>query len=268
MDRESLSRVMYLTNTDVISETNNQCHVCLNETTLTKEHVPQKSAFNDCTSLWERLYTPPKSKASASRVNIRGGFRVRTLCQPCNSELCSGYASEYVKFVRHIVESPQLFDGWGSKRIISLQCDTLMVAKEIAAMILAVEPLAFAKHCSDLRNFVLNPTLRFKPAFDVFAFLVPDVPEAGTVSRMHGRVDCYAPRFGMIGGEISRFPFGFVFAHNLGEGYDHSTLTNITHWFHQEHPSATVSLASRLTGIESIKCGVGSQRSRPQIDYV
>lgn len=143
-----------------------------------------------------------------------------------------------------------------------------MISKQIAAMILAIQPIQFAKHFPELREFVINPVARFKPAFEVYGFLVPDITEAGTISRMHGRVDTFAPGFGMIGGEISHFPFGFVFAHDLGERYDHSTLSNITHWFYSSNPLSTVSLVSRLTGIDSIKCGAGAKRIRPQVDYV
>ncbi len=249
-----------------------RCHICLRKVTLTLEHVPPKRAFNECNALWERLVIPDNAAESARRIRIRGGFRVRTLCRACNSSLCSPYAKAYVRFVRHLVESPRLFGPSGNNRIVSVPCDTLMLAKEIATMILAIEPEAYAQHYTDLRRFVLDRSATFQPNFRVFAFLVPDDPSAGTVTRFHARVATYAPDYGFVGGEISWFPFGFVYATQIGRGYDLDGLTDVTRWFttagFAERKRDIVSLRCRVTGVESIQCAVGRERLRPQLDYV
>jgi hypothetical protein len=273
MDRDSLSRLLYCTTYgNGHPHEDGRCHVCLRYRELTREHLPAKRAFNDCPALWERLVTSDKAKESARFVQTRGGFWVRSLCQQCNTEVCSRYAKAYVRFVRHLVESPHLFDSSGRARLLRVPCDTLLIAKQIATMVLASEPVTVAAHNPELCHFVLSPESTFRPRFNVYGFLVPDVPEAGTVTRFHGRVDTLAPGYEFLGGELSRFPFGFLYATQIGRGYDLSALTDVTHWFttsdKRDRLTAAVSLYSRLTGAESIQCGVGRLRRGPQIDYI
>jgi hypothetical protein len=242
---------------------------------LTREHIPPRSAFNGCDALWDRLVIPKGASDSAKKILIRGGFTSQTLCAPCNNNRCGAYAKEakeYVKFVRHLVESPRLFDATGHARYVRVPCDTLLLAKQIAVMILAVEPSAYAEHCQSLRHFVMQPDVTLEPNFKVLAFLVPDSPAAGTITRFHARVDTFVPGYQFIGGEISWFPFGLVYTASIGCGYDLDRMTDITHWFTNADPrdrvNEVVRLHCRLTGVESIQCGVGRKRTRPQMDYL
>ena len=75
------------------SESLSRCHICLDKKQLTKEHIPPKKAFNDCTLLWDRLVLQGDSK-TISRIQIRGGLWVKTLCSKCNNDICSPYAKE------------------------------------------------------------------------------------------------------------------------------------------------------------------------------
>lgn len=232
------------------------CHICLEKGKLTKEHIPPEKAFNKYNKLWERLVLS-KEKVSKRSVNIRGGLWVKTLCDNCNNSVCSPYAKEYVKFVKQLVEKPELFDGSGELRVFSIDINPLYVAKEIATMILAVEPVKCASPVHELRHFVLNRIYTFIPPFKVFAFLVPDVEEAGTVLRYHARVDSFAPGFNFAGGEISWFPFGFVYASQIGEGYNLEKLTDITDWFSETRSNKKtrrmIKLHSRITGVNSVQ---------------
>ncbi len=271
LDRRKLAQVMYMTSAYRGHDGDPRCHVCLCEKRLTKEHVPPQSAFNDCTSLYERLVTPEGSSDSARLVKVRGGFWVRTLCKACNNDLCGPYAESYVKFARHLVDTPELFDATGRARLVSVPGDTLMIAKEVATMILAIEPASYAEHNHQLRRFVLDPNATFLPNFRVLAFMVPDAPQAGTITRFHARIDTLAPGYGFMGGEISGFPFGFVYACQVGPGYVTGAMTDITHWFtrgnQDDRRGQSVRLFSRVTGVDSIQCGVGRERVRPQIDF-
>jgi hypothetical protein len=272
MDREILSRAMHLTPAYQPELERNVCHICLETKKLSHEHVPPRSAFNNCTGLWDRLVSPKEANDSARRVMLKGGFYVPTLCEDCNSRVCSTYASAYVDFVRHLVSMPALFDPNGRSRIVSVPCDTLMLAKELATMILAIEKVAYSKHYFDLRRFVLNKDATLEPNFRILAFLVPELANAGTITRIHARVDTFAPGYRFVGGEISFFPFGFVYTSEIGNGYDVHSMTDVTHWFARSHKAdrrnTTVSLYRRLTGVDSIQCAVGHERMRPQIDYV
>ncbi|RWX46537.1 hypothetical protein H206_00319 [Candidatus Electrothrix aarhusensis] len=244
------------------------CHICLKSKDLTYEHVPPKKAYNQYNKLWDRLQL--KKNISSRTFQARGGFRVHTLCKSCNNEICSLYAKEYISMVKQLVEKPQIFDKEGEAKIFSIEINRLFVAKEIATMILATEPLSFARHNYDLRKFVLDKTYKSKPGFKVLSFLVPNSIYAGTISKTHGRVDTYAPGFKLTGGEISWFPFGIVYASEIGEGYNLSEFLDISNWFFgnnvESRNSIMVKLYTRLTGIESLQSLVHSQRNRPQID--
>lgn len=247
------------------------CHICLKKCKLTKEHIPPKKAFNEYNRLWERLLHLG-GKASKRVTHIKGGLWVKTICEKCNNEACSVYAKEYVKFVKQLVEKPQLFDWSGKARIFSIDANPLYIAKEVVTMILAVEAVSYARHVPELRHFVLDKDYTFKPPFKLFAFLVPDSPETGTVLRYHARVDTYAPGFKFAGGEISCFPFGFVYANKIGKGYNLHELKDITDWcserVHYKKSRIMLSLHARITGVDSIQSLLSQYRTKPQIDHL
>lgn len=263
---------MYLARRPAPDDEDGRCHVCLEARPLTREHVPPRSAFNHCDALWDRLILSDNSPESARRVQIRGGFWVRTLCQDCNNRVCSPYAEAYVQFVRHLVESPKLFSPSGGARLVSVPCDTLFLAKQFATMILAIESVKYAEKNADIRNFVLDPRATVQPRFRFLSFLVPDKPEAGTITRYHARADTFAPGYAFCGGEISWFPFGFVYASEVGRGYGRMSFTDVTHWFTTtdefERQHSAISLQCRITGADSVQSGLGHARTRPQIDHV
>lgn len=273
-DHKQASKTIHLTHVPKKGEREeslSHCHVCMEEKALTKEHIPPEKAFNNCNRLWDRIVLT-QSKITKRRAQIRGGLWVKTLCGHCNNNVCSPYAKEYVNLVKQLVEKPKLFDVSGDARIFSVQINPLFVAKEIATMILAVEQLQYAKHVPILRKFVQDKNKKIVPPFKIYAFLVPDVEQAGTVLRFHGRVDTYAPGYEFVGGEISWYPFGFVYAYKIGKGYNIEKLTDITNWFSgdfsKDHSSILLKLHCRITGVDSIQSLLTGNRTRPQIDYI
>jgi hypothetical protein len=251
-------------------ENTSKCHICLRQKPLTKEHIPPKSAYNCYNGLWEYLFTDEDRLVSRSQ-KIRGGFGVQTLCKDCNNTVCAPYANAYVKFVRHLVETPALVNPSGDARVISVRQNTLFIAKEIATMILAVQHLKFAELHEELRNFVLDrDAVMLTMPFDVLCFLVPKSSASGTVSPFHERVATFAPGFELSGAEISWYPFGFVYAATIGHRYRPERMTNVNHWFTQRQPRTpdTVKLFCHVTGIESINCALGNKRTNPQKDFL
>lgn len=244
------------------------CHVCLSKTNLTKEHIPPQSAFNDAKRLWERLILiPSKQSLKTKRDGKQNGFWVRTLCRKCNSEKGAPYAEEYVNFVKDLVASPQLFAPTNDAKLFNIKANTFYIAKEITMMILANEPLSFAEENEELRKFVLNKKAIVKPPFQILAFLVPDVPEAGTISQKHYRIDTMRRGFAFNGGEISLYPFGFVYADKIGEGYEIKSMTDITHWFTTSASFRVEKFYTRITGIDSLTSIHNKKRALPQINH-
>lgn len=262
-------------------EPEHHCHLCLHKARLTKEHVPPEAAFNGMRRIWERfnphtkgidddgkLKGPPQTVADL----WQGGFYVRTLCSECNSRTGHASAKAYVEFVRSLAEAPRLFEPTLGQRTVRVRPDPLLIARQIAVMILAVENFPFARLHNEFRLFARGELAEVVPPFRVFAFIVPDHPKAGTIVRSHGRLDGFGQGFGAIGGEISLFPFGFVYANELGPGYQASELADITHWFSNAYPSerenAWVSMPQRLTVLDSMHGALGNPRRGPQIDTV
>lgn len=267
-DHKKASNIMHLLHIPDSKEREDSlahCHICLRKGNLTKEHIPPKNAYNKHNKLWERLIHT-EEKLSRRSTMIRGGLWVKTLCNHCNNHVCSPYANEYVKFVKQLVEKPELYDSFGEARVFSININLLYIAKEITTMILAVESINYARHVPELRSFVLNKDSVIIPPFKVFVFLVPDTIESGTVSKYHARVDTFAPGFNFAGGEISWFPFGFVYTNQIGKGYNLETLTDITSWFSNKDTQTILKLHPRITGIDSIQSLLISQRTKPQID--
>lgn len=273
MDKGKLSKLMsltYIPGEKEREENLKYCHVCLKSCKLTEEHIPPEKAFNENDRLWERLVF--NKHVTTRKIFIRGGFWVKTLCPKCNNEIGALYAKEYIKFVKYLVSSPPLFDSSGKAKLLTIHADTLLIAKEIAIMILAFENINFVKKHNELRKFVLDKNYCFTPPFRILSFLVPEVERAGTLTKYHARVDAFAPGYKFSGGEISCFPFGFVYAYDIGKNYEVEKMTDITDWFNEFNQTKRINYSNkfftRISGVESMHVILGHQRVRPQIDYL
>lgn len=275
LDRQKLAQVMYVAHLPTASDKAydlSKCHICLEPGPLTKEHVPPRSAFNDCPKVWDKLITQSKPYASVQYQKFQKGNWVKTLCGHCNNVICNTYAKEYASFVKFLVEKPHIYDPNGEARWLVVEQDILFLAKQIAAMILAIEPLTFAEGHGELRNFVLDESATLDPQLMILAFIVPERKEAGTIARFHSRLDTYAPGYGLAGGEISMYPFGIVYASDMGQGYEPDKFTNIIDWFktgdQDQRKGRPFCFYTKLTGIDSMTAAFGGPRMHPQIDYL
>jgi hypothetical protein len=241
-----------------------QCHICLRRGGNTREHVPPQAAFNKERRTWDRLHVRGND-ARIVRTPIAAGHYVRTLCNQCNTVRCKPYAEEYSRFVQSLREKPAILAADGLYWI-SVQ-NKLSLAKQIATMILASEPIVFARRERALRQFVLDPLRVFQPRFRVLAFLVVKDEAAGTVTRWHGRADLFSRGYDFAGGEISSYPFGFVYTVKIGSSYKPRELTDITSWFMGGTPEPE-RFGVHWTGVGSISDAVGHKRRRAQVDWV
>lgn len=145
-----------------------------------------------------------------------------------------------------------------------------MLARQIALMILAIERVEFGALHADLRSFARGDLDSVVPPFRVLAFLVPNRPEAGTICRAQYRTHYTESGFEAMAGEISMFPFGFVYAFELEHRYRPARFADITHWFSTtgstERRSAWLETSSVVTVLDSVHCSLGHKRHHPQID--
>jgi len=241
------------------------CHVCLTKGRPTKEHTPPKAAFNAEQRFWDTLAVR-QYKISVRRLNIRGGHYARTLCVECNNIRCKPYADAYTAFTKDIINSPVILNARGDY-VMNIRQNKLAIAKHLATMILAIEPIDFAVRESRLRRFALDEGAAIMPDFKVLAFLVRNCPQAGTIVRWHARVDLIYGKFGFAGGEISMYPFGFVYAKMIDIGYNPDQMTDITSWF-TGGDTGPERFTVHVTGVGGIPDGTGFVRRRPQVDWV
>jgi hypothetical protein len=254
------------------------CHVCHREAPLTREHIPPLQAFNDERRIWERFNPYPSREKAAEdprkqviRETWQHGFYVHALCAGCNSRLGGEVASEYVRFVRSLAEAPRLFDPISERRAVRVWADTLLLARQIAVMILSIEPVSFGRLHGAFRAFAEGEIRAVDPPFRVFGFLVPRRPEAGTISASQYRLDAFRGGYNALAGEISMFPFGLVYAFELEARYRPTDLADITHWFsttaEPDRRGAWLHTYPKLTVLNSIHCSLGNPRFFPQIDF-
>jgi hypothetical protein len=137
-------------------------------------------------------------------------------------------------------------------------------------MILAIERTDFGALHADLRSFARGDLRSVVPPFRVLAFLVPNRPEAGTISRAQYRTHYAQSGFAAMAGEISMFPFGVVYGFELEHRYRPAAFADITHWFSvagsTERRSAWLETSSVTTVLDSVHCTLGNKRYYPQID--
>lgn len=244
-----------------------RCHVCFEPRPLTREHVPARAAYNSQPRMWESVKVRRESEAAIVAQRIHSGHWVRSLCGRCNSTVCKPYADEYTSFVKGLLKRPTIL-GPDGLFAVRMSWNKLLLAKQIATMILAIESPEFVEGHESLRGFVLDRNAIWESQFRVFAFMVENDHTAGTITRWHGRSDLRDGDWDFAGGEISAFPFGFVYAERIGSAYQPQLLTDITSWFESDDDETPESFGIHLTGVGSTGEAVGIRRRGPQVDRI
>jgi hypothetical protein len=148
------------------------CRVCrAEEAQLSFEHVPPRSAFNDDPAsvygLDDWLARDEEGRMSGGRIEQRGGG-ARTLCERCNNNTGSWYASQLARAAaagaRLLLETPlreldQLTEyRWAEARFRQTEGGPypLRFIKQIITMMLATSPLWLSEEHPGLGEFVLD----------------------------------------------------------------------------------------------------------------
>jgi hypothetical protein len=145
--------------------------------------------------------------------------------------------------------------------------------KQIASMVLSVNSAAMAKSMPEVREFILNREMRIAFPYRVYLFHVPNVPSAATITGFHGRADVLgtAKDHEFMGGEISGFPIGIVYAHTIGSEIALQGLLDITSWSLLDHRKArdpqTITLRTLVTATDTFKGMHGGRGGLPQVMF-
>jgi|GEM_PF-3803290 len=255
-----------------------RCRLCrsvpLTRATRSREHVPARSSLlgppGDRAERWGFIPRGrPKLDGLASKV-IQDGLQFPTLCRDCNNGVSSATAGAYGAFAQALQSSPNLLAPDGVARLVRVNRPRA-VARAMATVMLAIEPEAFADLHVGLREFAQGVHESIEPPFRFLAYLVPDSKRAGVLQRFHGRIPVLGPGGEVTAGEISRHPFGWIYASGtIGSAYRPDLLTDVGDWFRAEgeDTGSTVALHTRLAGIDSVNAVFGGNKPGPTADYL
>lgn len=144
------------------------CHVCLEETKLSFEHVPPEKAFNGTRlrsfGMEDWLKSDGEFPATGGKVSQRG-VGAYTLCEACNNNTGGWYGREYVKWAIGFWSALAQIPQSRSEVVITVQKRfPLRFLKQSCTMFFSVnDPKSFATRHSDLVRFVLNRESREFP---------------------------------------------------------------------------------------------------------
>ena len=167
-----------------------KCHICRKHTKLSFEHVPPRSAFNDCPAVYKEVFElinkdPSRYFEQKGDISQRG-VGAYTLCEKCNNDTGSWYGDAFADWAHQGMEiltytqgSPSLYYTF---RIYPLQ-----VIKQIVCMFFSINDIRFAYNHPGLVKFVLNKHERcLNPDFRIYAFFNSSEHSryAGNVGRL------------------------------------------------------------------------------------
>ena len=153
-----------------------KCHLCGVHTTLTYEHVPPRSAFNDqpvrtrlgrhvveATS-WEEV----KNARSKKEPKGAGAY---TLCGPCNNNTGDWYSRSYADWAYQALDLAEKAAVAPSLHF-TFHIFPLRVIKQIACMFFSAnDPEQFQPEHEDTVRFILNRERRYiDPRFRILAY--------------------------------------------------------------------------------------------------
>lgn len=142
------------------------CHLCLTEGPLSFEHIPPRSAFNDQpvhVKEFDDLVVGNRivDNGKPGRKQQRGAGKF-SLCAKCNNETGKLYGDAYkswaiqgLRHCHHATTAPSL--------AFNFQIYPLRVIKQIACMLVSVNPPGSLKANFELRRFVIDRERRFLP---------------------------------------------------------------------------------------------------------
>ncbi len=152
------------------------CRLCGEDTDLSFEHVPPKTASNKNTKYtsvdfedYIKIKDPLKEKPKGQIK--QGGIGYNSFCKRCNSFLGSHYVPAYKRWVQGGFEILKDTEFYPHKYLIK-EVEPLKILKHIISMFLAINREWYLKSYPELAEFVQNPESKILPnRYRVFTYL-------------------------------------------------------------------------------------------------
>ena len=186
-----------------------QCHLCAETKKLSYEHVPPRSAFNDCPQVYEKIddliFRPEEPARKEKQQRGAGAY---TLCAQCNNDTGAFYGKWYSDFIHHGMHLLHQSNGAPTLHY-PFHIFPLRILKQIVCMFFSANPPGFGEKNRELAHFVLKKEQRFIPqGFRFFMFFA--VGNRARQSAICGRLDISDRSRNSTFSEITWPPFGFV----------------------------------------------------------
>lgn len=200
----------------------NRCKLCGETKQLTYEHIPPRSAFNNCRSRFipgDEIVVHiasddvPWDISKRKGIIQQRGYGLHSLCQGCNSYTGRKYVPAYSDFCKQAFE--QVGEQGSKKGSITISFKdiySLRIMKEIVCMFLSINHAKFGDRFPELREFVKNYHLRSEiQSASVFAYV-----NLGILHRVIGNAGIVniSEGWGRHVSELGTIPFGYVMEMN------------------------------------------------------
>ncbi|MBX3053910.1 MAG: hypothetical protein KF753_20705 [Caldilineaceae bacterium] len=180
------------------------CRLCGELTTLSFEHIPPKSAFNDQPLVFQTLQDRIQGR---SHTKFRIALGNHSLCERCNNLTGAWYGAAYVSWARQGFEWLDYL-GENSSIQIPFRIMPLNVLKQIIVMTLAMSGEGTIPYHTELRRFVLNREQKYLPPhYNVYSYFT-----ATSKPRFESGMVVFDARNGSmnhIDAELAFPPFGY-----------------------------------------------------------
>ena len=223
------------------------CKLCGKNTELTFEHVPPKSAFNNCKvtiadgleSLTRDDILPWESDGLKGEISQRGrgGFY---LCGDCNSKTGAWYVPFYEEFVKrlHFAIKNEDIHELGGIQIYTKCIRPLAILKQILVMFCDINSICDKD--KELQWFLLNKEATMKlHGYKVFIYLFKG--EVEKHASMIGKIDLSTGDVDKVS-EIAMYPLGMRLYWDKEESFDSIgvDITNFSQYSYDEEKNATI----------------------------
>jgi hypothetical protein len=186
------------------------CHLCAQVTSLSFEHVPPQSAFNN-RPIWalsgERVIAADLEHLPRGRQHQRGSGGY-TLCERCNNDTGAWYVPAFAEWTRQAAHFVLASEGRDTQLHLPYHIYPLRVLKQVACMFFSVNAPGLSEEHGELVRFVLNREAYGLPEkYRIYAYL-----NTGSRSRQVGLSGILNTTSGQIRvlSEISFPPIGYV----------------------------------------------------------
>jgi hypothetical protein len=214
------------------------CCICGEMKTLTFEHVPPKSAFNN-KPIYVQKFSHLMDRTSyvyGKKMKNNKGNGDYTLCKSCNNNTGDWYARDFADFA---IQGMQILKEEKSSgemiKFKNLKIKPLNVFKEIIAMFLSADKTGYLRSIEGLTDFLLiKDNSEFPRSLKIFMYCT-----LSSYKRFLG--------YSIIGGypnaeikrlsEINFEPFGYILAEESTPPYP--TMTDITNFIEYEYDEVT-----------------------------